>query len=146
MKFLSDSRNEQKTCFFALPYTLLIITFSKIKSSRENLEMFVISKFIFELIAQKHHHCISSFSDFGKGSSIIDVTALGGMGYQGFCDYSAKALVLKSVTMGEGVSKIINYCMMSFMDISKKFTKYRSVTSTRGHILKTFLRKFLKSS
>ncbi len=28
-----------------------------------------------------------------QGSSIIDVTASGGMGYQGFCDKSTKALV-----------------------------------------------------
>ena len=36
------------------------------------------------------------------GSSINDVTVLGGRGYQGFCDDSTKALVLKSVTMGGG--------------------------------------------
>ncbi len=37
-----------------------------------------------------------------KGSSINEVTALGGRGYQGFCDNSTKALVIKSVTMGGG--------------------------------------------
>jgi hypothetical protein len=42
-----------------------------------------------------------------KGLFIDEVTALGGRGYQGFCDDSTKALVIKSVTMGEGVSKII---------------------------------------
>jgi hypothetical protein len=40
------------------------------------------------------------------GSSINDVTALGG---RGFCDDSTKALVMKSVAMGEGMSKIIIY-------------------------------------
>ncbi len=40
-----------------------------------------------------------------QGSSINDVTALGGRGYQGFCDNSAKALVIKSVTMGGGSVK-----------------------------------------
>ncbi len=34
------------------------------------------------------------------GPSITDVAALGGRGYQGFCDNSIKALLLKSVTMG----------------------------------------------
>ena len=52
-----------------------------------------------------------------KGSSINDVTVLGGKGYQGFCDDSTKALVLKSITMeGEGVSKIIINYVTSFMD------------------------------
>jgi hypothetical protein len=51
-----------------------------------------------------------------KASSINDVTAIGGRGYQGFCDNSIKALVLKSVTMGGGVSKIIKYYVTSFMD------------------------------
>jgi hypothetical protein len=37
-----------------------------------------------------------------KGPSINDVTALGGRGYQGFCDNSTKALLIKSVTMGGG--------------------------------------------
>ena len=44
------------------------------------------------------------------GSSINDVTVLEGRGYQGFCDDSAKALVLKSVTMGGGGVK--NYRKM----------------------------------
>ncbi len=35
-----------------------------------------------------------------KGTFIIDVQALGGRGYQGFCDNSTKALLLKSVKMG----------------------------------------------
>jgi hypothetical protein len=39
---------------------------------------------------------------YDKGSSINDVTVLGGRGYQGFCDDSTKALVLKSVTIGGG--------------------------------------------
>jgi hypothetical protein len=53
-----------------------------------------------------------------KGSSINDVTVLGGRRYQGFCDNSTKALVMKSVTMGRGpgVSKMIEYCVTSFMD------------------------------
>ncbi len=38
------------------------------------------------------------------GSSINDVTALRGRGYQGFCDDNTKALVIKRVTMvGGGV-------------------------------------------
>ncbi len=37
-----------------------------------------------------------------KGLSINDVTALGGRGYQGFCDNSTKVLLIKSVTMGGG--------------------------------------------
>jgi hypothetical protein len=36
------------------------------------------------------------------GPSIKDVTALGGSGYQGFCDNRNKASLLKSVTMGGG--------------------------------------------
>jgi hypothetical protein len=39
------------------------------------------------------------------GPSINDVTALGGApgrGYQGFCDNSTKALLIKSMTMGRG--------------------------------------------
>ncbi len=35
---------------------------------------------------------------------------LKGRGYQGFCDDSTKALVIKSATMGEGVSK--NYQLL----------------------------------
>ena len=41
------------------------------------------------------------FTKLLKGSSINDVTVFGGGG-QGFCDGSTKALVIKSVTMGEG--------------------------------------------
>ena len=40
------------------------------------------------------------------GSSINDVTVLGGWG-QGFCDDSTKASVIKRVTIGEGGSKIV---------------------------------------
>ncbi len=54
-----------------------------------------------------------------KGPSIKDVTALGERVYQGFCDNSTKAFVLKSVTMGEWASKIINYCVTSCMDDPK---------------------------
>ena len=46
-----------------------------------------------------------------KGSSINDVTVLRGGG-QGFCDGSTKALVIKSVTMGE---KIVQNCVTSCM-------------------------------
>ncbi len=35
-----------------------------------------------------------------KGTSLNDVTALEGRGYQGFCDYSNEALILKGVTIG----------------------------------------------
>jgi hypothetical protein len=41
-----------------------------------------------------------------KGSSINDVTALGGRGYQGFCDDINKALVLQKCD--DGVLKISN--------------------------------------
>ena len=41
-----------------------------------------------------------------QGSSINDVTAQGGRGYQGFCDNSTKVLLLKSVTMAGGGVKI----------------------------------------
>ncbi len=37
-----------------------------------------------------------------RGSSINDVTALGGREYLGFCEDSTKALVIKSVTKGGG--------------------------------------------
>ena len=49
------------------------------------------------LILEKHLNLI-----LPKGSSINDVTALGGRSYQGFCDDSTKALVIKYVTMGLG--------------------------------------------
>jgi hypothetical protein len=35
------------------------------------------------------------------GPSINNVTALGGRGYQGFCDYSTKALLIKKRDDGE---------------------------------------------
>ena len=37
-------------------------------------------------------------------------------GGQGFCDNSTKALVINTVTMGEGGSKIVQNCMTLFMD------------------------------
>ncbi len=43
--------------------------------------------------------------EVNKGSSINDVTFLGGGG-QGFCDNSTKASVTKSVTMGGGGPKM----------------------------------------
>jgi len=39
-----------------------------------------------------------------------------GRGYQGFCDNNSKAQVLKSMTMGEGISKMIKNYVTSFMD------------------------------
>ena len=39
-----------------------------------------------------------------------------GVGGQVFCDDSTKALVIKCVTMGEWVSKIVRNCVTSFMD------------------------------
>jgi hypothetical protein len=39
------------------------------------------------------------------GSSINDVTALWGRGYQGFCDDNIKALIIKRVTMVGGCVK-----------------------------------------
>ena len=50
-----------------------------------------------------------------KGSSINDVTVLGGGGGQGFCDDSTKVLVIKRVTMGELVPKIVPNCVTSFI-------------------------------
>jgi hypothetical protein len=56
-----------------------------------------------------------------KGPSINNVTTLGvGVkGYQGFCDNSTIALLLKTVTMEGGVSKIIKNCVKSFIDDPK---------------------------
>ncbi len=52
-----------------------------------------------------------------KGPSINDVMAIGGRGYQGFCDNSIKALLLKSVTTGgRGVKKLSKNCVTLFMD------------------------------
>ena len=45
-----------------------------------------------------------------------DVMALEGRGYQGFCDDSTRALVIKSVTVGKGGVK---NCVTSFMDDPK---------------------------
>ncbi len=59
-----------------------------------------------------------------------DVTALGGRGYQRFCDNSTKALLIKSVTMGEGLSRIIKNCVTSFIDDPLPYP-LRSVSSTR---------------
>ncbi len=64
-----------------------------------------------------------------KGPSINDVTALGGRGYQGFCDNSTYAFVLKSVTMGGGGVKnylkqrdvIYGRPLMSFFFFKTKF-------------------------
>ena len=55
------------------------------------------------------------------GSSMIDVTVLGGRGYRWFCDGSTKALLLKWVTMGEGVSNLW------MTPIEKKEWQYRPV-------------------
>ena len=41
-----------------------------------------------------------------EGSSIIDVTVIGVRVGEGFCDGSTKALIIKSVTMGEGGKKL----------------------------------------
>jgi hypothetical protein len=54
---------------------------------------------------------LDNLSSSIKGPSINDVTALGGRRYQGFCDNSAK-----SVTMWEGVSRIIKNYVTSFID------------------------------
>ncbi len=48
-----------------------------------------------------------------RGSSINDVTALGGRGYQGFWDNINNLLILKRMT---GVSKNIQSCVTSLMD------------------------------
>ncbi len=52
---------------------------------------------------------------FPKGSSINDITVLGGGG-QRFCDNSTKVSVIKSVTMGGEGSKNDRNCVRSFMD------------------------------
>ncbi len=58
---------------------------------------------------------------FVKGLSINDVTALDGRGYKEFWD----KIVIESVTMEKGVSKMIQNCLMSFMDDpSKNFKTY----------------------
>ena len=44
---------------------------------------------------------------------------LGGRGPKGFCEDSTKAIVLKSVTMGGGVSKNFKNGVTSFMDDPK---------------------------
>ena len=49
------------------------------------------------------------------GSFTNDVTVLGGRG-QGLCDGSSNALVIISVTMGRGGSKIVPNCVTSFID------------------------------
>jgi hypothetical protein len=54
----------------------------------------------FVVIEEKRNSFLFS-SFFVLGSSINDVTALGGGG-QGFCDNSTNASVIKSATMGEG--------------------------------------------
>ena len=56
-----------------------------------------------------------------KGSSINDVTALGGGESQGFCDDSTKTLVIKNVTMCEGGFKIVRNYVTSFMDVPLHF-------------------------
>ena len=47
---------------------------------------------------EEYNHLLQQMTS--KGSSIYDVTVFGG---QGFCDDSTKALVRKSVTMGEEI-------------------------------------------
>jgi hypothetical protein len=59
-------------------------------------------KFIVEWQRKKLSVFSKNTRNFGQGSSINDVTALGGRGCQGFCDNSTKALFMKCVTMGEG--------------------------------------------
>ena len=54
------------------------------------------------------------YFDATEGSSIIDVTVLGGRG-QGFFDGSTKALVINSVK-GEGVSRYVQNSVTSFID------------------------------
>jgi hypothetical protein len=51
----------------------------------------------------------------------VTVTGLGGWGYQGFCNYSTKALVLKSVMKGKGVPENSKYSVTSFMDVPVPF-------------------------
>ena len=57
-------------------------------------------------------YAIATFERKSKGSSINDVTTLGGMG-QVFCDDSTKASVIKRVTIG---GRGVQNCVTSFMD------------------------------
>jgi len=54
-----------------------------------------------------------SFKEKSKGSSVSDVTTLGG-GVSKNCYDSTKAL--QGVTMGEGMSNSVQNCVTSFMD------------------------------
>ena len=56
------------------------------------------------------------------GSSINDVTVLGGWG-QGFCDDSTKASVIKRVTIGEGGSKIVRVTRWFGQKVAASFVK-----------------------
>ena len=59
--------------------------------------------FLFTIvISTKTMICFDFWCFCYSGLSINDVIASGGRGYQGFCDHSTKALVLKSVMMGRG--------------------------------------------
>ncbi len=58
---------------------------------------------------------------------MIDVAALGGRGYQGFCDDSTKALVTKSVTMGEG--GVISYQILR--DVIYERYLVKNITETQ---------------
>jgi hypothetical protein len=79
----------------------LMMLFSYWSFLSHALSLFSYSYLTFPL-SITHPICPLSLLSHSLGSSINDVTALGGRGYQGFCDDSTKALVMKSVTMGEG--------------------------------------------
>ena len=49
--------------------------------------------------------CLVGREVYDRGSSIYDVTVIGGGG-QGFCDNSTKTLVIKRVTIGGGGQKL----------------------------------------
>ncbi len=66
------------------------------------------------------------FHKAAKGPFINDVAALGGRGYQWFCDNSVKALLLKSVTMGGRGVKNLN---KKLRDVFYERTLLSSVSS-----------------
>ncbi len=61
----------------------------------------------------------------------------GSRGYQGFCDDSSEALVLKSVTIGGGGVK---YCVTSFMNDPSNVTTDQIVNSDEFRIRQKIIR------
>jgi hypothetical protein len=78
----------------------------KRKTTATTVVVKMMVKFIELIIAViLYQYSVFLYFQYNKSSywsSINDVTSLGGRGYQGFCDNSTKALVIKSVAMGGG--------------------------------------------